>query len=172
MADTHASFRIARSKVFRRSDLAREVKNAKSEGRVVVFTNGCFDILHIGHVRYLEAARKLGDVLVVGVNTDDTVRRLKGPGRPVNSEFDRIELIAALECVDFVTLFKEDLPTNLILAIEPNIHVKGGDYTIEEMPEAEAVHRIGGRVELIPFSQIDTEGRSTTNMIKKISRGG
>ena len=93
-----------------------------------MFTNGCFDILHIGHVRYLEAARALGDVLVVGVNTDDSVRRLKGPDRPLNPEAERAEILAALECVDCVTLFDEATPIELILAIKPDIHCKGGDY--------------------------------------------
>ncbi|MCL5104403.1 MAG: D-glycero-beta-D-manno-heptose 1-phosphate adenylyltransferase [Armatimonadetes bacterium] len=163
------AFRTAGSKVVRRSELARLIEGAKSGGKTVVFTNGCFDILHIGHVRYLQAARSLGDMLVVGINTDDGVRRLKGPGRPLNPEFERAEVLAALECVDYVTLFDEDTPTELILAVKPSIHSKGGDYAPEDLPEAEAVARVGGRVEVIPFSATRTEGISTTGLYKKVN---
>lgn len=153
-----------------RAELAEIVLQAQSAGKVVVFTNGCFDILHVGHVRYLQQARALGDLLVVGMNTDESVRRLKGPERPINSENDRAEVLAALECVDFVTLFGEQLPTDLICALKPDIDVKGGDYLPEDMPEAKAVFAYGGRVEIIPFSATDSEGISTTNTLQSIAQ--
>lgn len=155
-------------KLLGRIELAQIVGDAKLAGKTVVFTNGCFDILHVGHVRYLQAARALGQMLVVGVNTDDSVRRLKGPDRPVNSECDRVEVLAALECVDYVTLFNEDTPVELIRAIQPDVDVKGGDYSVEDMPEAEVMRSIGGRVEIIPFSATDSEGFSTTGTLRAI----
>lgn len=164
----NCSFRSVESKVLRRSDLRKAVEEAKSQGKTVVFTNGCFDILHIGHVRYLQDARALGDVLVVGVNSDDSVRRLKGPERPVVPEFERVEILSALECVDYVTIFSEDTPVELILAIKPCVHVKGGDYRPEDLPEADAVHSAGGRIEIVSYTSTETQGRSTTNLIGKI----
>ncbi|OFX14032.1 MAG: hypothetical protein A2Z18_05985 [Armatimonadetes bacterium RBG_16_58_9] len=154
----------------RRSELKKAVRQAQSDGKQVVFTNGCFDILHIGHVRYLQDARACGDMLVVGVNSDDSVRKLKGPERPVVPEFERVEILSALECVDYVTIFTEDTPTELILSIRPNIHVKGGDYRPEDLPEAGAVRAVGGRIQIVPYTSTDTEGRSTTNLIGKIVR--
>lgn len=150
------------------SDLAKAVQRAKLAGMTIVFTNGCFDILHVGHVRYLQEARMRGDMLVVGVNTDDSVRKLKGTDRPINSETDRAEVLAALECVDCVTLFSEDTPIELIKAIRPNIQVKGGDYAPKDLPEAEIIREIGGRVEIIPFSATNSEGLSTTKTISSI----
>lgn len=161
-------FRAAQRKVKRRSELCKVLEQARAEGKTIVFTNGCFDILHIGHVRYLQDARSLGDLLVVGVNSDDSVRRLKGPERPVVPEFERVEILAALECVDYVTIFTEDTPVELILAIRPHIHVKGGDYRPEDLPEADAVRSVGGRIEIVSYTSTDTEGRSTTNLIGKI----
>ena len=105
----------------------------KNKGKKIVFTNGCFDILHVGHVRYLEQARELGDILIVGVNSDSSVRRLKGPKRPINREQDRVELLAALDCVNHVIIFEEDTPYKLIKEIQPDILVKGGDYTASEV---------------------------------------
>lgn len=134
----------------------------------MIFTNGCFDILHVGHVRYLQEARMRGDMLVVGVNTDDSVRKLKGTDRPINPEADRAEVLAALECVDYVTFFAEDTPIELIKATRPNIQVKGGDYAPEDMPEAEIMRSIGGSIEIIPFSVTDSEGLSTTKTISSI----
>jgi rfaE bifunctional protein nucleotidyltransferase chain/domain len=162
------SFRAVEEKLKRRSELAEAVKKARAEGKTVVFTNGCFDILHVGHVRYLQDARALGDLLVVGVNTDDSVRRLKGPTRPVVSEWERAEILAALQCVDYVSLFNEDTPVELITAIRPSIHVKGGDYKVEDLPEAEAVIAGGGKIVIVSFSSTDSEGFSTTNVIGKI----
>jgi len=162
------SFRTETCKVLDRPSLAAAVERAKAEGKTVVTTNGCFDILHVGHVRYLQDARSLGDVLVVGVNSDATVRKLKGPERPVVPEHERVEILAALECVDYVTVFSEDTPIELILAIKPNIHVKGGDYQSDELIEAPAVRSVGGRVVIVSFTSTATEGRSTTNLIGKI----
>lgn len=158
----------------RRSELVRAVEEQRALGKTIVLTNGCFDILHIGHVRYLQDARALGDLLVVGVNSDDSVRRLKGPDRPVVPEFERVEILSALECVDYVTIFTEETPIELIIALRPDIHVKGGDYRPEDMPEAETVLSVGGRIEIVPYTRTDTEGRSTTNLIGKIvkSHGG
>lgn len=159
------------SKLLTREELSKSVAEAKAAGKTVVFTNGCFDILHVGHIRYLRQARSMGDLLVVGVNTDDSVRKLKGPDRPINPENDRAEVLAALECVDYVTHFAEDTPVELIRAIKPDIDVKGGDYAPEDLPEAEVVRSYGGRVEVIPFSVTDSEGFSTTKTVGSITKG-
>jgi D-beta-D-heptose 7-phosphate kinase / D-beta-D-heptose 1-phosphate adenosyltransferase len=119
--------------------------------RPVVFTNGVFDILHAGHVDLLRRARDLGDVLVVGVNSDRSVRRLKGPTRPINGERDRLALVAALDAVDHAILFEEDTPAELIRMLRPQIHVKGGDYTADDLPEADAVRAVGGRTVILPL---------------------
>lgn len=134
-----------------------------ADGRRVVFTNGVFDILHAGHVTYLEAARALGDVLVVGLNADASVRRLKGPTRPVNSQADRAQVLAALRCVDHVVIFHDDTPLRMIEELLPDVLVKGGDYTRDTVVGADVVEAHGGRVEIIPF----LEGRSTTSIIAK-----
>ena len=130
----------------------------------IVFTNGCFDILHAGHVRYLTQARAFGDCMVLGLNTDASVRRLKGEDRPVNSELDRAEVVGGLRSVDYVVLFDEPTAEDLIRLVRPDVYVKGGDYTIETLPEARIVGQYGGRVEFIRM----VEGRSTTNLIEKI----
>lgn len=145
----------------------QELESLRSELRStlhkVVFTNGVFDILHAGHVMYLEAARALGDVLVVGLNTDDSVRRIKGPTRPVNTEMDRAAVLAALRCVDHVVLFDGDTPLELIEALIPDVLVKGGDYTRDTIVGADIVELHGGIVTTIPL----LEGRSTTSIIAK-----
>lgn len=133
-------------------------------GKTIVFTNGVFDILHAGHVQLLQRAKRLGDILVVGVNSDASVRRLKGQARPINHERDRLALVAALDPVDHAILFEEDTPADLIRALRPHIHVKGGDYVADRLPEIEAVREVGARVEILPL----VEGRSTTNVIQKI----
>ena len=138
----------------------------KPEGRKVVFTNGCFDILHRGHATYLAQARELGDLLVVGLNTDASVRRLKGPSRPVNNEGDRAFLIASLACVDFVILFDEDTPAELIQRVQPDVLVKGGDYTLDNIVGADFVLQNGGTVTTIPF----VDGYSTSLTLQKISQ--
>lgn len=133
-------------------------------GKKVVFTNGCFDILHAGHVRYLNTAKSFGDVLVLGLNTDASVRRIKGPTRPINNELDRAEVVGALEAVDYVVLFDEPTAEALIKLVHPDVYVKGGDYTIETLPEGQIVLAYGGQVELVNL----VAGRSTTNVIAKI----
>lgn len=136
-----------------------------ADGRRVVFTNGVFDILHAGHVRYLSAARELGDLLVVGLNSDASVRMLgKGPNRPVNPLEDRAAVLAALRCVDAVIPFDERTPEALIAALQPNVHVKGGDYDAETLPETPLVRSYGGEVVILPL----LEGRSTTSILKKL----
>lgn len=137
---------------------------SKRQGRKVVFTNGCFDILHVGHVRYLQEARAQGDLLVVGLNTDASVQRLKGPTRPVQSEAARAEIMAALACVDYVTLFDEETPEKLIHAVRPEVLVKGGDWAIGKIVGAPFVQSYGGLVKSLQF----VDGFSTTSIINKM----
>lgn len=134
--------------------------------RKIVFTNGCFDILHRGHITYLAKARQLGDLLVVGLNSDASVRRLKGPQRPVNDEMARAQVLAALEVVDYVVLFEEDTPYNVIAKVKPDMLVKGGDYKIENIVGADFVQQRGGQVLTIPF----VDGFSTTSIIDHLKR--
>ena len=147
-------------------DILTEVKKLKSEKKRIVFTNGCFDILHKGHVAYLQAAKSLGDILIVGMNTDDSVKRLKGSERPVNSLEDRAFVLSSLRSVDYVVPFDEDTPLSLIESIMPDILVKGGDYTIDTIIGAKEVIAHGGAVEIIPF----VEGKSTTSIIDAIKK--
>lgn len=149
---------IARDKI---ADFCQVLRDG---GKRVVFTNGCFDILHAGHVRYLNKARSFGDCLVLGLNTDSSVSRIKGPSRPINSELDRAEVVGALKSVDYVVLFDEPTAEELIRQVHPDVYVKGGDYTIETLPEGQIVLGYGGSVELVNL----VEGRSTTNVIAKI----
>lgn len=130
----------------------------------IVFTNGCFDVLHFGHVHYLLEAKKLGDILVVGLNSDDSVRRLKGPARPINGEKERAFVLAALGCVDYIVLFEEDTPENLIKAVRPDVLVKGGDYALDQIVGADFVRQNGGIVTTIPF----VEGYSSTLVIEQL----
>lgn len=139
----------------------------RKQGKKVVFTNGCFDIIHAGHVSILKRARAQGDVLVVGLNSDESVTRLKGPTRPIIKQDDRAEVLAALECVDAVVIFNEDTPVELIKALKPDIHVKGGDYTKEKMPEWPVVESYGGKIVILPL----VEGLSTTNIAISIANG-
>lgn len=155
---------FARERLKTNEDLAKIVEDAKNSGKKVVFTNGVFDFLHVGHVTYLEKARELGDMLVLGVNSDASVKRIKGPERPINKEADRAQVLAALECVDYVTVFAEDTPTNIIDIIKPSIHAKGGDYDPEKMPETATVRKHGGDVKIIPLE----DGYSNSNQFKKI----
>jgi D-beta-D-heptose 7-phosphate kinase/D-beta-D-heptose 1-phosphate adenosyltransferase len=136
----------------------------RSQGKRIVFTNGCFDILHRGHVTYLAQAKALGDILIVGLNSDASVRRLKGPGRPINSLEDRAEVLAALSCVDHIVPFAEDTPVELIRMVQPDVFVKGGDYRREMLPEAAVVEDMGGVVRILPY----VEDRSTTGMIERV----
>jgi D-beta-D-heptose 7-phosphate kinase/D-beta-D-heptose 1-phosphate adenosyltransferase len=152
-------------KLIDREAAATWVRELQARGRQVVFTNGCFDLLHPGHVHYLEAARSLGDALLVAVNTDASARRLrKGPGRPVMPEADRARVLAALACVDRVVLFNEDTPLELITRLQPDILVKGGDYRLEDIVGRDAVLARGGRVAALPF----LPGYSTTEILARI----
>src|SRR5215207_3974888 len=147
-----------------RGELWRARAVLRAAGRTLVFTNGCFDLLHVGHVRYLAAARALGDALLVAINSDRSVRALKGAGRPVMNEAERAELLAALASVDFVTVFEEESPRRLIAELLPDVLVKGGDYRLDEIHGREEVERAGGRVLALPF----VEGASTTGIIERI----
>ncbi len=150
-----------REKIKERKELLRIIKNLKAEGKRIVFTNGCFDLLHLGHVRYLEKAKSLGDVLVVGVNSDSSVRKLKGPKRPILTEEERTEILSGLGCVDYITIFNEADPLKLIISLKPNLLVKGGDWTREQIVGREVVERSGGELVIIPF----IKGASTSNVI-------
>lgn len=147
-----------------REALLTRVDLERRRGRRVVVTNGCFDILHRGHIAYLNAAKALGDVLIVAVNSDDSVRRLKGPERPINALEDRVEVLAALSCVDHVAAFDEDTPIELLRALRPDVFVKGGDYTPDMLPEAPVVEALGGVVRILPY----VADRSTTSIIDRI----
>lgn len=148
-------------KIFDRTGLTELIKRLKAEGKKIVFTNGCFDLIHIGHVRYLAEAKKLGDILVVGLNADSSVSRIK-PGRPVNSETHRAEVLAALSMVDYVTLFKEDTPYELIKALQPDVLVKGADWKVEDI----VGNDVAKEVRTLPF----IEGISTSELIRKIKK--
>ena len=142
--------------------IAQKLKN---QNKKIVTTNGVFDILHIGHIRYLQQAKKLGDALIVAVNSDSSVKKIKDPRRPLNNENDRAEALAALRCVDYVTIFSEENPIKILGVIKPNVHVKGGDYKIEKIIEKEVVEKNNGKMVLIP----EVKGYSTTDLIKKIA---
>ena len=148
------------------AEAVRIVEDRRATGARIVFTNGCFDLLHAGHVRYLAEARALGDFLVVGLNSDASVRDLKGPTRPLNSEADRAVVLDALKAVDLVVVFDEATATGPVEALKPEVYAKGGDYRPETLPEAPAVHAGGGRIVLLPF----LEGRSTTSLVARMSQ--
>ena len=148
----------------KREDLQALLAKLRQEGKTIVTTNGCFDILHVGHVRYLEETKKFGDVLIVALNSDASVRRLKGEGRPINNENDRAEVLNALKSVDYVVLFDEDSPMQLLAEIKPDVHTKGADYTVETLPEAKVILENGGRLEFIKF----VEGKSTTGILMQV----
>jgi rfaE bifunctional protein nucleotidyltransferase chain/domain len=148
--------------------LARRAKDLRAAGKKIVATNGCFDLLHVGHIRYLTAARALGDVLVVGINGDQSVRELKGPGRPVTRENDRAEIVAALECVDLVAVFPELRATRFLELVAPDVYVKGGDYDQETLnaEERDVLKKIGARIEIVPLEQ----GYSTSSLLSRLSK--
>lgn len=156
-----------RDKLITWEDLPQWRATLRSQGRKLVVTNGCFDLLHVGHVTYLEQARKLGDALLIGVNADAAVRELKGPSRPINSEQDRAAVLAALESVTGVCLFADKRATRFLAAAQPDIYVKGGDYTLETLDQDErrTVESAGGRIVLIPF----VAGKSTTATLQKLA---
>lgn len=159
MSDLHLNIqqKIVSRDFFKENDF-------KLHQQKIVFTNGCFDVLHFGHVHYLLEAKKLGDILVVGLNSDDSVRRLKGQTRPINGEKERAFVLASLAFVDYITLFEEDTPGNLIKVVQPDVLVKGGDYTIDQIVGADFVMQNGGTVTTIPF----VEGYSSTQIIEQL----
>ena len=151
-------------RILDRNRLIARVAIARKNGARIVFANGCFDLLHVGHVRYLEGAKRLGDLLVVGINSDEQVRKLKGEGRPLIPERERAEMVAALRAVDLVTIFNEPTVESLLLNIRPDIHAKGTDYTEETVPERDVVRRYGGRVAIVG----DPKDHSSTEMINRV----
>ena len=153
-------------KVVRREDIVKLVREIQSKGQTVVATNGCFDILHVGHVRYLQKTKSFADFSLVLLNSDKSVKSIKGPTRPINNELDRAEILCALSCVDFVVLFDEDSPRNLLDEIKPDVYTKGADYTMETLPEADIMRKNGTKVEFIEFVQ----GKSTTNTIEQLRK--
>jgi len=157
----------ASDRVLSRADLLAVCDQWRSEGEKIVFTNGCFDILHIGHIRYLTQAKGLGTRLVVGVNSDASTRALKGSSRPIVAQDERAEMLASLRVVDAVSIFDESTPDQLIRVVKPHVHVKGGDYKPEDLPEAKTVHDLGGVVRVLDF----VAGRSTSRLVELIRRG-
>ncbi|MHB8619277.1 MAG: D-glycero-beta-D-manno-heptose 1-phosphate adenylyltransferase [Chloroflexota bacterium] len=147
-----------------REEAVQFVRQVQAAGQRVVFTNGVFDLLHVGHVRYLRQARALGDALVVGLNSDSSVRQLKGPGRPLIGQDERAELLLALQCVDAVAIFDERTAERMVQLLRPDIYAKGGDYSSKELPEARAIEAYGGQVRLL----VKVEDRSTTELIEAI----
>jgi rfaE bifunctional protein nucleotidyltransferase chain/domain len=155
----------AAARILERNRLIARVAIARKGGARVVFANGCFDLLHVGHVRYLEAAKGLGDLLVVGINSDEQVRLLKGEGRPFVPARERAEVIASLRAVDYVTVFHEPTVTELLLALRPDIHAKGTDYTEDSVPERDVVRSFGGRVQIVG----DPKDHSSTEMLGRVT---
>jgi len=153
--------------ILNREKLVERVNDARDQGSKIVLANGCFDLLHVGHIRYLAGAKELGDVLVVGINSDRQAHTLKGEGRPFMPENERAELIAALKCVDFVTIFDEPTVEQLIRDIRPDIHAKGTDYTTETVPERDIIREVGGRVAIVG----DPKDHSSTELIDKRGKG-
>lgn len=156
----------ASDKILDRESLVSHLNFRRERGEKIVFTNGCFDILHVGHARYLAEARALGDLLVVGLNSDSSVKQLKGASRPIVPEAERAEMLAHLECVDYVALFDEQRPDTLIEVVRPHVHAKGGDYRPEDLPEAAVVRKHGGEVVVLSLFK----GKSTTNIVEKIKK--
>ena len=157
---------MANERIVNRLELALRVAEARKQGELIVLANGCFDVLHVGHIRYLEAAKAMGDLLIVGINSDKQARRLKGDGRPVLSQDHRAEIVAALDAVDFVTIFEEPTVEQLLLALKPDVHAKGTDYTEDSVPERDVVRSYGGRVAIAG----DPKDHSSSEMIDKVSR--
>ena len=155
---------MSQEKIYNRKELAKILQNLKSNSKGVVTTNGCFDVIHLGHLRYLQAARKLGDCLVVAINSDTSVRQLKGQNRPLVPEDERAEMLAGLACVDYVVIFPELTPVELLSELKPNIHVKGGDYKLEQLIEKDTVEANGGEV----IVGLNVPGKSTTDLIEVI----
>lgn len=156
----------AGERIVDRPKLQEAIAAAKKDGQRIVFANGCFDVLHVGHVRYLEAAKALGDLLIVAINSDEQARRLKGQGRPLMAQDQRAEIVASLEAVDFVTIFDEPTVAELLLALKPDIHAKGTDYTVDTVPERDVVRSYGGRVAIAG----DPKDHSSSKMIERLTR--
>ncbi len=154
-------------KIIRFDEIENLCRKIKKKGKTIVTTNGCFDILHLGHIDYLERASRLGDILVVGINSQESVRRIKGNGRPVTGEEGRISVVAALGFVDYCVLFHEDTPVELLKKIKPDIHVKGGDYSPDELVEKKVIEDNGGIIKILPL----VKGYSTTNIVAKLCSG-
>ena len=152
-----------KSKILTATAMLKERRKLRARGRKLVFTNGCFDILHVGHVDYLSKARRLGDLLVIGLNTDSSVRKVKGKNRPINKESDRAKVLAALSSVDYVTLFSESTPEKLIMKLKPDVLVKGGDWKVKDIVGGDFVMKNGGKVKNIPY----IKGYSTTSIIER-----
>lgn len=148
-----------------RKNIRALIEKIHKQGKTVVSTNGCFDILHVGHVRYLEKSKSFADYLIVLLNSDKSVKSIKGPTRPINNENDRAEILSALRCVDYVVLFDEDSPRALLDEMKPDVYTKGADYTMETLPEADIMRKNNTRVEFIEF----VEGKSTTKTIEKLN---
>ncbi len=154
------------ARIVGREELVTLVGAARRKGATVVFANGCFDVLHVGHVRYLAAARALGNLLIVAINSDDQVTIQKGPGRPLMSALERAEIVAALDSVDYVTIFNEPTVEALLLALKPDIHAKGTDYTEQSVPERDVVQSYGGRVAIVG----DPKDHSTTSLLERLKK--
>ena len=161
---------MSREKILSVAEVVCQREALAAQGRRLVFTNGCFDLLHVGHIRYLRAAQTLGDALVVAINGDASVRALKGPGRPVNPEQDRAEVLAALGCVDFVVLFDTERVTELVRAIRPHVYAKGGDYTVASLDPGEraALGEVGAEIRILPL----VPGKSTTGTLERMKAKG
>lgn len=161
---------MSNAKVVPLEQLQQRVKELRAAGKKVVATNGCFDLLHVGHIRYLNAARKLGDVLVIGINGDQSIRELKGVGRPLNSEADRAEVVAALASVDLVAIFPEVRATRFLESVAPDVYVKGGDYNEDtlNLEERAVLKKIGAKIDILPFE----EGYSTSDLLARMSKSG
>lgn len=162
--EVNSKLNICESKIKNREEIKLISKELREKGKKIVFTNGCFDILHSGHVTYLRQAKNLGDILIVGLNSDDSIKRLKGQNRPINKEIDRALLLESIEYVDYLVIFNEDTPYELIKLIKPDILVKGGDYFPEDVVGKEFVESYGGQVKILPY----VEGKSSTKIIEKI----
>jgi rfaE bifunctional protein nucleotidyltransferase chain/domain len=152
-------------RIVKRDELITIVETERQNGRKIVLANGCFDVLHVGHVRYLEAAKALGDLLIVGINSDEQARRLKGEGRPLLPQDQRAEIISSIEAVDLVTIFLEPTVEQLLLALKPDVHAKGTDYTEDSVPERDVVRSFGGRVAIVG----DPKDHSSSEMIETVS---
>jgi len=157
-----------KEKIVSLEKLQQHAKNLRASGKKLVATNGCFDLLHVGHVRYLKAARALGNALIVGINGDRSVRELKGAGRPINNERDRAEIVAALDCVDLVSIFPEPRAIRFLELVAPDVYVKGGDYNEDTLnpEEREVLKKIGAKIDILPF----VEGYSTSDLLARMSK--